>query len=73
NRGYLAQHNLLDQAPRLKRDFYLPDYALVETGRRIVPNTYTANADGVIVNVWLGPRGTVSPLHFDEHDNLFAQ
>ncbi|TPX62621.1 hypothetical protein PhCBS80983_g00228, partial [Powellomyces hirtus] len=27
----------------------------------------------VKVNAWLGPRGTVSPLHHDPHNNLFAQ
>lgn len=25
------------------------------------------------VNGWLGPGGTVTPLHFDSYDNLFAQ
>ncbi|KAJ2781925.1 Succinyl-CoA:3-ketoacid coenzyme A transferase 1, mitochondrial [Coemansia javaensis] len=66
-RGYLAQHDLLAQAPRLARDFVLPDYLLAETGRR------AAGADDVAVNVWIGPAGTVSPLHHDPLDNLFAQ
>ncbi|KAJ2750773.1 hypothetical protein IWQ56_006976, partial [Coemansia nantahalensis] len=68
--GYLAQHDLLAQAPKLRRDIVLPDYALVDTGRR---SAATADADDVTVNVWLGPRGTVSPLHHDPADNLFAQ
>ncbi|KAJ2351949.1 hypothetical protein IWW50_002136 [Coemansia erecta] len=70
--GYLAQHNLLDHVYKLRRDFVLPDYAFVETGRRSSGN-HAADTDGVAVNVWLGPRGTVSPLHYDNYDNLFAQ
>ena len=29
--------------------------------------------DGVLVNAWLGPIGTVSPLHHDPYYNLLAQ
>ncbi|KAI8322657.1 Clavaminate synthase-like protein [Martensiomyces pterosporus] len=72
-KGYLAQHNLFTQACRLKRDFSLPDYTQVETGRRAVPEDCTNDNSGVLVNAWLGPRGTVSPLHYDKYDNLFAQ
>ncbi|KAJ2484822.1 Succinyl-CoA:3-ketoacid coenzyme A transferase 1, mitochondrial [Coemansia sp. RSA 2320] len=72
-KGYLAQHNLCDQAFKLKRDFYLPDYVMVETGRRQPTGINGFNTDGVQVNAWLGPRGTISPLHFDQYDNLFAQ
>ncbi|KAJ1998070.1 Lysine-specific demethylase 8, partial [Coemansia thaxteri] len=72
-KGYLAQHNLCDQAFKLKRDFYLPDYVMVETGRRQPTGIDGFNTDEVQVNAWLGPRGTISPLHFDQYDNLFAQ
>ncbi|KAJ2716524.1 hypothetical protein H4R19_000599 [Coemansia spiralis] len=68
-RGYLAQHDLFAQAPRLRCDIVVPDYALVDTGRRPA----IADADDIAVKVWLGPRGTVSPLHWDPTDNLFAQ
>lgn len=64
NSQYLAQHNLFDQAPRLQHDVYLPDYAMVDTGR---------NMEDVEMNLWLGPKDTRSPLHFDKYDNLFAQ
>ncbi|PIA18323.1 Clavaminate synthase-like protein [Coemansia reversa NRRL 1564] len=70
---YLAQHNLLKQAPALNRDFVLPDYTQVETGRRTVPVDAADNLDGVIVNIWIGPSETVSPLHYDVFDNVFAQ
>ncbi|KAJ1647765.1 Succinyl-CoA:3-ketoacid coenzyme A transferase 1, mitochondrial [Coemansia asiatica] len=68
--GYLAQHDLCSQAHRLCRDFWVPDYALVDTGR------YASARNGeseVQTNIWFGPKGTVSPLHFDGSDNLFAQ
>ncbi|KAI7832051.1 hypothetical protein BX661DRAFT_179726 [Kickxella alabastrina] len=67
---YLAQHDLFAQAFRLKRDFSLPDYTQVETGRR--SNLGMSDGD-VETNVWIGPCGTVSPLHYDQFDNLFAQ
>ncbi|KAI8922901.1 hypothetical protein BC831DRAFT_498910 [Entophlyctis helioformis] len=65
---YLAQHNLLDQMPRLCRDILVPDYCYVKEREEGGPVL-----DDAIVNAWLGPGGTVSPLHTDPHDNLFAQ
>ncbi|CAM9549474.1 unnamed protein product [Discosporangium mesarthrocarpum] len=66
--GYLAQHQLLDQIPALRRDIVIPDYCalgLVDEG---------LDRDGeVAVNAWFGPGGTVSPLHNDPTHNLLAQ
>jgi [histone H3]-dimethyl/trimethyl-L-lysine36 demethylase len=60
--GYLAQHALFDQIPALRRDIFTPDYcSLGEDG---APHT---------VNAWLGPRGTVTPLHYDPDHNLLGQ
>ena len=56
--GYLAQHNLFEQLPRLRRDFSVP--ALCAGGVQHV-------------NAWLGPAGTVTPLHFDSYDNVLTQ
>jgi len=64
--GYLAQHQLFDQIPRLRKDIAVPDYCAL-----------SANADGdsdnVDVNAWFGPAGTVSPLHRDAKHNLLSQ
>eukprot|EP00047_Mylnosiga_fluctuans_P012171 m.24718 g.24718 ORF g.24718 m.24718 type:complete len:165 (+) comp4048_c0_seq2:326-820(+) len=59
--GYLAQHTLFDQVPSLARDIYTPDYCVL--GENGLEQT----------NAWLGPKGTVSPLHHDPARNLLAQ
>ncbi|KAI9005876.1 hypothetical protein BC832DRAFT_531174 [Gaertneriomyces semiglobifer] len=65
--GYLAQHDLFAQIPRLRQDIIVPDYCYVKDCE-----SPDAPAD-VITNAWFGPKGTVSPLHHDPYDNLFAQ
>ncbi|XP_058115908.1 bifunctional peptidase and arginyl-hydroxylase JMJD5 isoform X2 [Anopheles coustani] len=58
--AYLAQHDLFDQVPALRRDITVPDYI----GRT------DANPR---IKAWLGPKGTVSPLHTDPCHNLLCQ
>jgi lysine-specific demethylase 8 len=75
--GYLAQHRLLDQIPQLMRDVIIPDYCALltpEDEQGVDPsNGTTASVDDVLVNAWLGPNTTVSPLHHDPYHNLLAQ
>lgn len=56
--AYLAQHRLLEQLPELAADVEEP---------ALWPEPCEVR------NVWLGTRGTVTPLHFDSLDNFFCQ
>ncbi|KAJ3162285.1 Lysine-specific demethylase 8 [Geranomyces michiganensis] len=72
--AYLAQHDLFSQIPRLREDICIPDYCFVH----LPSNSADADDDNtsdkeVAVNAWFGPRGTISPLHHDPHNNMFAQ
>ncbi|KAI8854507.1 hypothetical protein BC829DRAFT_193443 [Chytridium lagenaria] len=65
--GYLAQHDLFAQVPRLLDDIAIPEYCYM---RDVDPDDGEVN---VMVSAWFGPSNTVSPLHTDPHLNLFAQ
>uniref|UniRef100_F1L073 JmjC domain-containing protein 5 n=1 Tax=Ascaris suum TaxID=6253 RepID=F1L073_ASCSU len=61
--GYLAQHRLFDQVPELLDDVIVPDYCAFGE----------ESLDRVDLNIWVGPAGTVSPLHTDPKSNIFCQ
>jgi hypothetical protein len=75
--GYLGQHNLFHQIPALQREIRTPDYCFSAP-----PETTPASRLGLPPvppvdepqkNVWLGPKGTRTPLHTDPYHNIFCQ
>ncbi len=52
--------------PELRNDIYLPEYCLYLSQDEDVDS----NID---INAWFGPRGTVSPLHYDPKHNFLCQ
>ncbi|KAH0584001.1 hypothetical protein H2248_009578 [Termitomyces sp. 'cryptogamus'] len=71
---YLAQHNLSLQFPELLKDIIVPDYVYVS----LDPPEFChyrppGNDEQLVINMWLGPKGTISPAHTDPYHNLFVQ
>eukprot|EP00003_Mantamonas_plastica_P016889 TRINITY_DN2825_c0_g2_i1.p1 TRINITY_DN2825_c0_g2~~TRINITY_DN2825_c0_g2_i1.p1 ORF type:complete len:282 (-),score=59.37 TRINITY_DN2825_c0_g2_i1:810-1655(-) len=58
---YLAQHELGNQIPELQQDIVIPDFCVL------------GSLEEPIVKMWIGPSGTVTPLHSDPYDNLLCQ
>ncbi|KAJ4487523.1 Clavaminate synthase-like protein [Lentinula aciculospora] len=72
---YLAQHNLFMQFPDLRRDIVIPDYVY---SCPQPPSDYPqykppGNDEQLVINGWLGPRGTISPAHTDPYFNIYVQ
>ncbi|KAJ8908690.1 hypothetical protein NDN08_005395 [Rhodosorus marinus] len=62
SRGYLAQHQLFEQVPSLLSDIIEPEFASLGD-----------SSSEAVVNMWLGPSGTQTPLHHDPYHNLLCQ
>lgn len=59
---YLAQHELFEQIPQLKKDFSIPTYC-----------SLARNSESLDIKAWLGPKGTISQMHYDPKHNLLCQ
>lgn len=66
--GYLAQHELLQQIPELKRDVVIPDVCCI-----LLDEEDDDGHEEVIEQVWFGPVGTISPAHHDPYHNVLVQ
>ena len=66
--GYLAQHEIFSQVPELRAAIMTPDFCAL-----LRPDEEHEATGEPVLNAWLGPGGTVSPLHFDPCHNLLAQ
>lgn len=64
---YMAQYNLADQFPALAYDVLTPDFCYA------FHNEEDTSDGTVVMNMWLGPAGTVSPLHRDPRHNVYVQ
>ncbi|PVU91513.1 hypothetical protein BB559_004114 [Furculomyces boomerangus] len=75
--SYLAQHNLFKQSRKLSNDFNIPDYCYTDAKCfercKNKFNSCCGNVEDVIINAWIGPKNTVTPLHYDTFHNLFCQ
>lgn len=75
--GYLGQHDLFHQIPALLREIITPDYCF-SAPPEITPASRLGlppvpPVDEPQKNVWLGPKGTRTPLHTDPYHNIFCQ
>eukprot|EP00940_MAST-03C_sp_MAST-3C-sp2_P002982 g2982.t1 len=71
--GYLAQHRLFDQIPRLRSDILVPDYCSLRESSRSADDDGDNADDTVDINAWFGPARTISSLHHDPKHNLLCQ
>jgi hypothetical protein len=60
---YLAQHSLLTQFPKLRDDILIPDLVYIVPETREAGHKPPSNEDRLIINAWIGPKGTISPAH----------
>jgi hypothetical protein len=71
---YMAQNDLPRQ---LYKDVMIPDFCQKTSGTDASESSTTGSGLGLgrlySVMLWLGPRGCVSPLHFDPLDNCLMQ
>ncbi|CEF69151.1 Lysine-specific demethylase 8 [Strongyloides ratti] len=65
NTGYLAQHNIFHQIPKLKDDIMITSL--------IFCDSITSDYSDVDMNIFLGKPKSYSPLHQDPRHNFFCQ
>lgn len=77
--GYLAQHDIFTQIPSLRADINIPDYCYTYAPAPHPSSPLASKHSAMpilaepLLNAWLGPAGTISPLHVDPYHNILAQ
>ncbi|KAK5731452.1 hypothetical protein LTR17_011340 [Elasticomyces elasticus] len=77
--GYLAQYDLFAQIPALRDGISIPDYCYSTPPPADADALKTAGLASVqqldepLLNAWLGPKGTKTPLHTDPYHNILCQ
>ncbi|KAH0343129.1 Clavaminate synthase-like protein, partial [Aureobasidium melanogenum] len=73
--GYLAQHDLFSQVPCLSADTNTPDYCYTDPppAKSFSSTVEVETLHEPLRNAWLGPAGTISPLHTDPYHNILCQ
>lgn len=73
--GYLAQHDLLSQVSLLSNDTVTPDYCFSAPPAPDLASGIEQQEElqEPLRNAWLGPAGTISPLHTDPYHNILCQ
>lgn len=76
--GYLAQYDLFSQIPALRSDVQVPDYCYCSPPRSMSKeadqrDVLARDIDDPLMNLWLGPAGTKTPLHTDPYSNILVQ
>jgi len=56
---YLHKHSLEKQLPELRDDIVVPDHI--------------RNFPTLLISLWMGPKGSITPIHHDFTDNFFVQ
>jgi hypothetical protein len=62
---YMAQHSLFLQFPNMREDIIVPDYvySCPNSSESFPGYKPPTNDEQLVLNAWLGPKGTVSPAH----------
>lgn len=72
--AYLAQHQLFLQLPQLRNDVLVPEHCYTAPPPHPTDRAQDQpELDAPLLNAWLGPPGTITPLHTDPYHNLLAQ